>query len=88
MVTLMTATLTTVGTFGGFCLAANSVEGTGQKMITGVSENSNNSESKKIVKTETSNEKIAEEIKKIEKSILQNNNSSSNSDVKYIVVKD
>jgi len=100
MVTLMTTTLVTVGTFSGFCLAANSGEKVGQKMITGVPENSNNSENKKIVNAKPSNEKIdeeqlkkelpkiIEEIKKFEESESKSNGSGSSNGDKCIIVND
>lgn len=98
----MTTTLATVGTFSSFCLAANSGEGAGQKMITGVPENSNNSENKKIVNAKPSNEKIdekqleerlkedlpkiIEQIKKIEESESKSNGSGSSSGSKCVKV--
>lgn len=104
IVTLMATTLATVGTFSGFCLAANSGEGAGQKMITGVPENSNNSENKKVVNVKPSTEKIdekqleeqlkkelpkiIEEIKKFEESESKSNGSGSSNGDKCIIVND
>lgn len=99
IVTLMATKLATVGTFSGFCLAANSGEGAGQKVIEGVPEHNNDEEKNENdsnVKAYTIDEKqlkeelpkIIEEIKKFEKSESKSNGSGSSNDDKCIIVND
>lgn len=101
--TILTATtLVTVGTFSGFCLAANSGEEVGQKIVKSDSSNKapeqykNNSNAKcstlneEQIKTELAKslDEIIKEIEKLEQSESKNNVSGSSNGDKCIIVND
>ena len=71
LVTIFTATtLATVGAFSSFCLAANSVEGAGQKMITGVKDDTG-SEVKKYETQGNASKDVKVDEEKIKEELIK-----------------